>query len=208
MAISMVEQGSYEWHVLRQGKVTGTTLASALGSPKVRDTLMYKIISERMTEPKIDDINSPAIQRGRELEPLARKAVEAKTGLTFTEVGMMLNPDIEHFGVSPDGVYFESDEKKPPVGGVEIKCPDSKKHVEYLIKEEIPKEYLNQVKAPFLACDSIDWWVFASFDDRNYEEPLFIKMVTRKDFPDLAKDRKDLIDYLNRVDETHMKITF
>ena len=55
-----VEQGSYEWHKLRQGCVTGTTLKSALGTPKVQETLLNKLVAERMTEPQIDEINSKA----------------------------------------------------------------------------------------------------------------------------------------------------
>ena len=125
-----IEQGSYDWHCMRQGIVTGTLLKSAIGSPKVQETLLYKLVSERMTEPQIEDINSPAVQRGNELEPIARKAVIAATGFEFKETGMLFCDYIEGFAFSPDGIYEEGGEI---IGGCELKCPGSKKHVEYII---------------------------------------------------------------------------
>jgi hypothetical protein len=200
-----VEQGSYEWHCMRQGKVTGTSVKSALGTKKVQDTLMYKLISERMTEPQITEINTTAVVRGTEVEPLARKAVIKETGIEFIETGMLIHNTIEHFGLSPDAVFLENG---LVVGGLEIKCPDSKKHIEYAIKGEVPKEYLDQVKAPFIMDDDIRWWVFASFDDRNYEMPLFIKVLHRRDFTTIDADRKKIVEFLETVDKTHSGLTF
>lgn len=197
------EQGSLEWHQLRTGKVTGTTLKSALGSKTVQKTLLNKIVAERMTEPQIDDLNAPAVVRGRELEPIARRAVEKQTGLSFTETGIMVSDDIEGFAFSPDGIEVATGE-----GGIEIKCPDSKKHVEYLIDGGIPKDYYHQVMAPFLMSDRFKWWIFASFDDRNYEKPLFIKRVTREDFPDIEENRKKLKTFLAEVEAAHLELTF
>ncbi|TNF09441.1 MAG: hypothetical protein EP323_00290 [Gammaproteobacteria bacterium] len=200
-----LEQGSFEWHSLRHGKLTGTTLKSALGSKKVQDTLLYKLVSERMTEPQIDEINSQSIARGRELEPIARKAVIEKTGLHFVETGMLISEEIPDFGLSPDGIYEESGKI---VGGLEIKCPDSKKHIEYLIQGGVPSEYADQVKAPFLISDDIQWWIFASFDDRNYERPLHIVRVRRSDIKTIEEDRKKLADFMKRVDDEHANLTF
>lgn len=205
MQIVDVEQGSYEWHCLRQAKVTGTQLKSALGTERVQATLMYKLIAEMMTEPQIADINTPSVTRGSEMEPIGRQAVIAETGLDFTETGMLLADDLLGFGLSPDAVLIEDG---VVVGGLELKCPDSKKHVEYLIADEVPKDYIDQVKAPFILDDSVQWWLFASFDDRNYERPLFLKMVERKDFPSIEEDRKKLKAFIAKVLETHTELTF
>lgn len=205
MQIIEIDQGSYEWHCLRQGKVTGTTLKSALGTPKVQATLMYKLIADRMTEPQITDINSAAVERGNEMEPIARRASTEATGLEFAETGMLLADDVESFGLSPDAIYMDGG---AVVGGLEIKCPDSKKHVEYLINNAVPKEYIDQVKAPFILDDSVQWWYFASFDDRNYERPLFLKKVERKDFPTIDEDREKLRKFVAMVHHTHMGLTF
>jgi len=200
-----IEQGTHEWHVLRHGKLTGTTLKSALGSAKVQESLLYKLIADRMTEPQIYEINSQAVTRGQEIEPIARKAVIAHTGIEFTETGMLISDEIPSFGFSPDGIFEENGKV---VGGLEIKCPDSKKHVEYLINGGIPKEYIEQVKAPFLVSDDIEWWVFASFDDRNYERPLHIHKVGRSDFPTIEQDRKTVADFMAKVEAEHTNLTF
>ncbi len=200
-----IEQGSFEWHCLRQGKVTGTTLKSALGTPKVQHTLACRLVAERMTEPKIDDINVESISHGRELEPIGRKAVIEETGLQFSETGMLLSDELEHFGFSPDGIY---EENGVVVGGLEIKCPNSKKHVEYLLEGGVPKEYIDQVKSPFVLSDEVQWWIFASFDDRSYERPLFIHKAVRADFPEIEADREKLAKFLDLVNEHHETLTF
>lgn len=200
-----VEQGSLEWHLERQGIVTGTTLKSALGSAKVQETLMHKLIAEMMTEPQIDDINSPAVIRGREIEPIARQAVIRETGMAFVETGMLKSDDLPGFGVSPDAIY---EQDGLIIGGLEIKCPDSKKHIEYLRGDCLPKDYCEQVMAPFVLSDQIQFWYFASFDDRNYERPLMLTRVDAADFPDIEASRTKLRAFINRVHEEHEALTF
>jgi len=200
-----IEQGSYEWHCMRQGLVTGTTLKSALGTPKVQETLTYKVISERMTEPQIEDINSAAVSRGNELEPIARRVVAIETGINFIETGMLVSDSILGFGFSPDAIVEEGGKV---IGGLEIKCPGSKKHIEYLMGGILPKEYADQVKAPFLMSDDIEFWYFASYDDRNYEKPLFLLRLTRSSFPDIEADREKLKKFISTANEKHANLTF
>ena len=200
-----IDQRSRDWHLLRWGKVTGTTLSSAIGTPAVQQTLLYDLVAARMVEPQITDLTSAAVTRGVELEPLALKAATTATGIPFIQTGMLLSDSMAGFGMSPDAIY---EENETVIGGIEIKCPGSKKHVEYLIKDELPKEYRAQVLAPFLLSDDVEWWYFASYDDRNYEIPLFLKRITRGDFPDIDEDRQKLIAFLCRVDDQHTRLTF
>ena len=200
-----IEQGSLAWHRGRWGNVTGTTLKSALGSSATQKTLMYDLIAQRMTEPQIGDTTSAAMAHGIEMEPVAMRAVIEETGIDFTNTGLLLSDDIPHFSISPDGIY---EENGIVVGGLEIKCPNSKKHVEYLIKGGIPKEYYFQVIAPFIMSDYVQFWYFASFDDRNYEMPLFLTKVARSELKELASMRSELITFLSGVNDEHMKLTF
>ena len=200
-----IEQKSFEWLKARAGNVTGTSLGSALGTPAVQKTLMYSLIADRMTEVQMNDLSTPAIDRGNELEPFAIRATQDETGIQFIETGLLLDDKYPRFSISPDGIV---EEDGVIVGGIETKCPNSKKHVEYLMKNEIPKEYLHQVKAPFIMSDDVKYWVFASFDDRNYERPLFIKTVTRDDFDDIDECRAKLLKFLDVVNEGHMDLTF
>ena len=200
-----IEQKSFEWLKARAGNVTGTSLSSALGTPAVQKTLMYSLIADRMTEVQMSDLSTPAIDRGNELEPFAIRATQDETGIQFIETGLLLDDKYLRFSISPDGIV---EEDGVIVGGIETKCPNSKKHVEYLMKNEIPKEYLHQVKAPFIMSDDVKYWVFASFDDRNYERPLFVKTVTRDDFDDIDECRAKLLKFLDVVNEGHMDLTF
>ena len=197
-----IQQGSHEWHQARWGNVTGTTLKSAVGKPAVQDTLLYRLVSERMTEVQVSELETPAVLRGQELEAIARQKVIEATGINFSETGLLVSDDISNFSISPDGIYEQDGVIK---GGLEIKCPSSKKHVEYLLKKQVPKEYWHQVIAPFVMSDDIEFWLFASYDDRNYERPLFVKKVTRYD---ISNERQRLRDFLKLADEAHMHLTF
>ncbi len=203
-----VEQRSIDWHNLRKGCVTGTTLKSAIGSAKVQQTLMNKIIAERMTELQIDDISSKHIDRGVDLEPMAKKAVIQNTGIEFIETGILESDDFDFFKVSPDAIYIEDDKI---VGGLEIKCPASNTHVKYLRDNYVPEDYHCQVYAPFLMSDDVKWWLFVSYDDRNYEKPLFMYKAYRDYFGDpksIKNDRNKLKDFLRSVASEHESLSF
>lgn len=201
-----IEQGSLEWHKLRHGNVTGTTLGSAIGTLARQKTLLSKIVAERMTEVVIEELKAPAVVRGKEIEPKARQALSQHLNTRFAEVGMLASEDIDGFRLSPDGIVYNACGEI--IGGCEIKCPDSKKHVEYLLGNVIPKEYYQQVYAPFLLSDQINFWYFASYDDRNYEQPLFVKKMVREDLKEIETDRERLRAFLNRVDDAHTQLSF
>ena len=200
-----MEQKSLEWLKARHGNVTGTSLGNALGTRVNQKTLMYSLIADRMTEVQMNELSTPAVDRGNELEPFAIRATSHEMALDFEETGLLLNDKYPRFSISPDGIF---EEDGVITGGIETKCPNSKKHVQYLIRNEIPKEYLHQVKAPFIMSDDVTFWVFASFDDRNYERPLFVKTVTRDDFDDIDECREKLLKFLDEVNEGHMDLTF
>ena len=215
-----IEQGSLEWHQERAGRVTGTSLQSAIGAKysnpkklwtigdkKLQETLSYSIISERMTEVQIVELNTPAVERGRELEPFAIKAVSKLKETEFLECGMLISEDLPEFGFSPDAVH--KNDKGVIVGGLETKCPSSKKHIEYLIKKQVPSEYYWQVLSPFICSEDVLWWDFASYDDRNYECPLFCIRVHRVDVIEhVEKAKETLKEYLKQVRVTHENLVF
>lgn len=95
--------------------------------------------------------------RGTELEPIARAAYEAKN--TFVdESGFVKHPTIMWFGASPDGLVGKE-------GLIEIKCPNTTTHLEYLTSGKVPNQYKNQMMAQ-MACTGRKWCDFVSFDNR------------------------------------------
>jgi len=200
------EQGSQEWHQARAGIVTGTTLGRAIGTNKVRATLMYEVLAGLMTEPKPCEIGSKAVERGNELEPVALKAAIKTLGINFETTGMIFSDNIPSYGISPDAVDRQGNKI---VGGIEMKCPDSKKHIEYLMLKKVPKDYTWQTYAPFLVSDDIQYWYFMSFDDRNYQKPEFYFKVNREDIRQELEDAKVmLISFVTQIKEAHLKLTF
>ena len=215
-----IEQGSLEWHQERAGRVTGTSLQSAIGAKysnpkklwtigdkKLQETLSYSIISERMTEVQIVELNTPAVERGRELEPFAIKAVSKLNNTEFLECGMLISEELPEFGFSPDAIYKNT--QGVIVGGLETKCPSSKKHIEYMINGVVPSEYYWQVLSPFICSDDILWWDFASYDDRNYERPLFCIRVHKADVQEHVKQAREILtEYLKEVNSIHENLVF
>jgi len=207
MKIINLEQGSLEWLRFKAGKVSGTSLKDAVGSPKVRDTFTNRLLAERMTETVNEELNTSAVLHGVETEPLALKAVIKETGTPFETIGMIAPDDIENYAISPDAICYNR--VGVIEGGLEIKCPNSKKHIEYIRKGVVPKEYWHQVLAPFLCDDSINWWCFASFDDRNYERPLFMVQVCRNEIEtEILEAKVKLLEFLATVDEEYYNLTF
>lgn len=214
-----VEQGTIDWHEERFGCVTGTRLQSALGAKysqktkkwtlgdkKIQQTLMYELVSERMSHNHVVEINSEAVKRGNELEPFAIKSASGYTGLSYEVCGMLVCDWIDWFKISPDAVYRENGKI---VGGLETKCPNGKKHIEYTLNDEIPKEYFWQVIGPFILSDQIKWWDFASYDDRNYQSELFITSTQRGDYESLIVEARVVLkEFLQMVEEVHEGLTF
>ncbi len=95
---------------------------------------------------------------GNELEPGAREAFMAQTGLTVVEVGFMAE-DAEWFGGSPDGLIVDAAGNY--IGGVEIKCPTAETLAEWLMDGGLPDEHKAQVHASLFISGLPVWHFFA-----------------------------------------------
>ena len=73
-----IEQGSPEWMSLRIGRIGGSRICDLLtegrGGAESLTKRKYKneLIRERLTGKKLDTYKTPAMQRGIDLEPMAR----------------------------------------------------------------------------------------------------------------------------------------
>jgi hypothetical protein len=94
-------------------------------------------------------------ERGSELEPQAVKVYEFLTGNTVTPAGFVWRDARRDAGASPDGLVGGD-------GGVEIKCPDGKAHLQYLSDGTVPRDYVSQVFGSIFICKR-DWWDFCSY---------------------------------------------
>ncbi len=201
MIIYNCEQATEEWFNLRLGKVTGTTLKDVMGSNNL--SLIDTLIAEIMTEQyELDDYVSPQMQRGIDLEPLAIQAYENATGIETTQVGFIQSEKFERFGMSPDRLVGS-------VGGVEVKCPSSKKHIQYIRQNQVPSEYKHQVLSGLFINDQAEWWDFVSFDPRVSQKPLFIFRTYRNDVADQLKVIDDeLIKFFAKLEKYRVQVMF
>jgi hypothetical protein len=78
------------------------------------------------------------------------------------QVAFIDHPKIEWCGASPDGIVESS-------GLVEIKCPNTATHIDYILAGEPPKRYQPQMLLQ-LACTGMGWCDFVSYDPRMPDE--------------------------------------
>jgi predicted phage-related endonuclease len=154
---------------------------------------------ERITGQSISEgFTTADMQRGIDLEEIARARYEAASGNMVDQVGFVKHPKIEGFGASPDGLIGED-------GLVEIKCPSMAVHVGYWLDEVVPSEYQDQMMAQ-LACTGRKWCDFVSFDDRVAEDmQLFIIRFEPKP-EEIKKLENEVIQFLVEVDKDLTKI--
>lgn len=163
------EQRSDMWRAARIGKLTGSVAGDMMtkiktGESAARRKLRIRLALERLTgKSQEPTFFNASMQHGVDTEPQAIAEYEARAGTILERVGFCQHVSLMA-GCSLDS--FISDGS----GIVEIKCPDSSTHYEYLKSKRIPTDYYWQclhnvwiTGAKF--CD------FVSFDPR-FEERL------------------------------------
>ena len=154
-----------DWLAVRAGKFTGSDFfqyMSYLKKGELSDTAensLYKKVLEYLGESVADSYKSAAMERGNELEPIARVEYIGETFNDVKEVGFV---DLEqlHAGCSPDGMimpelirdkktgaylFKDSVDYTKPIKIIEIKCPEIKNYLK-MAKGDIPALYECQVQ--------------------------------------------------------------
>jgi putative phage-type endonuclease len=190
-------QGSPEWHALRIGKVTASRVADVVAKTKTgwgasRSNYMAELIAERLTGEPAEKFTNAAMAWGTEKEPDARAAYEFFRDAQVVEVAFIDHPAIGMTGASPDGLVGDH-------GLVEIKCPNTATHLDTLLTQAIPSEYVTQMLWQ-MACTGRQWCDFVSFDPRLPEAmSMFVKRVDRDDKL-IASLEKDVAEFLAELD--------
>lgn len=159
-----LEQGSPEWLEYKVGKVGASKIADITATLRdgrygaSRATYRGELIAERLTGVSADSYKSPAMQWGNDCEPLARNAYQFDQMVAVTRVGCILHPLIEGALCSPDGLVGND-------GLVEIKCPLTSTHVDFMLGAKINDRYIQQMQWQ-MACTGRQWCDYVSFDPR------------------------------------------
>ena len=195
-----MEQRSTEWFQARLGKVTASRVADVMAKTKTgystsRENYMAQLALELLTGKPTEGYANAAMQWGIEQEPNARAVYEAKTGQMVQEVGFIVHPTIEQAGASPDGLIGDD-------GMIEIKCPESKTVIEFLLSGKIADKYYKQMQWQ-MACCNRKWTDYTVYDPRMPERlQLIVRRVYRDD--KAIKEMEDEI--LKFLDELNIQV--
>lgn len=191
-----IEQGTEEWHHLRKGKITGTTLESIMGTPKARQEAMYEIIAERLTvgvEREMDYENP--MDRGNRLEPEALAMFEIEHNVTIDRTGFCEHDDQAFIANSPDGLIGETE-------AVEVKCPQGKNYVKMWLTNEVPKDYQWQTIQYFVVNEKLEKLYFVGYNPEIPMHPLHVIEVKRESIKDLIEQARIAQDeFLKEINE-------
>lgn len=194
-----LEQGSGEWHQIRKGKITGTTLKGIMGTPKARQDALYEIVAERLTVGIELDYENP-MDRGTRLEPDAIAAFELETGKSVERIGFAEDDTNPFIANSPDGLIGEDE-------AVEAKCMGGKNHVKMWLTNEIPEEYKWQVVQYFIVNEKLQLLHFVGYNPDIPVHSLHIIEVSRESLhDDIERARGAQTTFLEEVDEILKKL--
>lgn len=207
--IIMCEQGSADWFTARCGCVTSSRIAAVVTKRKrVKEgekaepleaykNMKWELVYEMLTGKAMEHYVSPAMENGRQREPIARAEYEVLTGLEVQQVGLVYHPVIPRAAASPDGFVG-------PDGLLEIKCPTLFTHFEYLERGEVPEEYHPQMLWQMACCER-PWVDFVSyFPDLPEPHNLFIKRfeATKERLAIIRGYELEVEHFLAEVDKT------
>jgi predicted phage-related endonuclease len=192
------EQRSDEWRAARAGLLTGSRARDMLtkiktGEAAARRDLRLQLVVERLTgKPQEDDYVNKEMQRGIDLEPAAIAEYEALTGLVVRRTGFIRADDLL-VGCSLDGDVDNF------TGIVEVKCPKSATHLQYINDGIVPPAYLPQLRHNAWVTDA-NWADFLSFDDRFPSElQVFYARATREQLK-LDEYKREVMAFLAEVE--------
>lgn len=142
---NQIKQRSTEWYAKRRKMITASNCASILGHNPYSSKL--SILKKKVNN---ESISNAAMAHGVKYEPLAIEAYEKMNDCKVEEVGLLIHPNYEWLGASPDGYVISTDKL------LEIKCPYSRDiyivPYYYWIQVQIQLEVCNKEECDFLQC--------------------------------------------------------
>jgi len=182
-----MEQGSPEWFEARKYVLTASN-ATAIGNAGAGlKTYVKKLLSKEISDE--ETYTSKDIERGNELEPIARLKYQFEYGVEVEEVGFISAGGV--FGCSPDGLIGED-------GGLEIKARNNEKHLELLLGNGIDSSTHWQIQMS-LYVTGREWWDFVSYNP-NFKNSLYRERVFR-DEAKIEKLKKGIVAGKELLDE-------
>lgn len=163
-----LKQGTPEWLAVRIGKLTASDAQAIASNGKGLETLVFEKVAEIMTGKPKDSYTSTDMERGNELEAMARNAYELETGRLVKQVGFIEQD--ERVGCSPDGMVEED-------GLAEIKCKNDSNFVRFIFDNKIDPAHEWQMQYQMWVTGRK--WVDYVLFNPNFKNPIIITRVMR-----------------------------
>ena len=199
-----MQQRTDEWFAARLGKVTASRIADIMAKTKTgyaasRKNYLFELLCERLSGQREEKFISASMQRGIDLEPKARAVYEIETGEWVEEVGFIPHPTIAMSGASPDGLIRDD-------GLIEIKCPNTAAHIEFLQTQKPKQEYIYQMQWQ-MACTGRKWCDFVSYDDRLPENLAYCSVHIPRDDDFIQSLEQEVEKFLAELEQkiTHIQ---
>jgi len=197
-----IVQGSPEWMALRVGKIGGSRVADLLtegrGGAESLTRRKYKneLIRERLTGRKLDTYKTPAMQRGIDLEPMARAWYEVHYNTFVDQVAIVLHPTVVGGQCSPDGIVEATNSL------IEIKIPNPENHLDNILTEgKQLEQYYDQVMWQLSCMPEKEFCDLVSFDPEMPDHLKgYVKRIYRDD--EYIKNMEDKVTLFLQEIET------
>ena len=156
-----IEQGSEAWHQLRLGIPTASAFSRILTAAKLQpstqqEQYIAELNAEWVSGEPCDDFGGTEwVERGKALEPEARREYAFEAKAKPEEVAFIYKDESHMVGCSPDALVGEE-------GLLELKCPMLKTHMFWLNRSTLPREHLIQVQGQIWCADA-KWCDFMSY---------------------------------------------
>lgn len=206
MQIINIQQKTPEWFALRvKYPLTASEAQAIANQGKGLETLVWEKMTERFSIADKERYSNKDLERGVELEPLAREMYELETGNKVEEIGFVINEEISTVGgASPDGKITGQK------GLLEIKCFDDKKHFQMIVDKKekgdfkIESQYEWQMQMQMLFTEE-EWVDFLAYNP-NFKESLLIKRVyaDKEKQEEIIKGLKQGEELINKIQKIYV----
>lgn len=163
MVFHNVEQGTEEWHKLRELKMTGSNAQAIATAGKGLETYIKSLITEAIAGRK-DRYYGADMKRGHELEPIAVAKYEFEKNVDVIQIGFAEYS--KYLGYSPDGLVGEE-------GLIECKARNNDIHLGLLLTGKVDTKTEWQMQMGMLLLNR-KWCDFISYNP-NFKKSIFIK---------------------------------
>lgn len=196
----MIQQRSDEWFEERRGVPTSSRFGDVMAAKTTAAYLSYRadLAWERVTGKVRESYQSKDMERGTQLEPLARLEYTLSTRNVVDEAEFIKHPLLA-VGASPDGLINDD-------GLLEVKIPRWHNHLYTLQTGKVPPQYKWQVVGQ-QACTGRQWTDFVSYSDEIEGAASLAIVRVERDEDDIKKLEDRLATFLDEVDELVTFIT-